>query len=57
MLNRNYLYSYNNLLTYPWLNDAVNENSLEIHAWWLDFKSVMLWKKANESDSFIPIDF
>ena len=51
------LYSYNNLLTYPWLNDAVNENSLEIHAWWLDFKSVMLWKKAEESNSFIPIEF
>ena len=51
------LYSYNNLLTYPWLNDAVNENSLEIHAWWLDFKSVTLWKKAQESDSFIPMEF
>ena len=51
------LYSYNNLLTYPWLNDAVNKNSLEIHAWWLDFKSVMLWKKAKGSDSFIPVEF
>ncbi len=51
------LYSYNNLLTYPWLNDAVNKNSLEIHAWWLDFKSVMLWKKAEGSNSFIPIEF
>ena len=51
------LYSYNNLLTYPWLNDAVNENFLEIHAWWLDFKSVMLWKKAQGSDSFMPIEF
>ena len=51
------LYSYNNLLTYPWLNDAVNENSLEIHAWWLDFKSVMLWKKAQGSDSFMPMEF
>ena len=51
------LYSYNNLLTYPWLNDAVNGNSLEIHAWWLDFKSVMLWKKAQGSDSFMPMEF
>ena len=51
------LYSYNNLLTYPWLNDAVNKNSLKIHAWWLDFKSVMLWKKAQGSDSFMPIEF
>ena len=51
------LYSYNNLLTYPWLYDAVNENSLEIHAWWLDFKSVMLWKKARGSDSFMPMEF
>ena len=51
------LYSYNNLLTYPWLNDAVNKNSLEIHAWWLDLKSVMLWKKAQGSDSFMPMEF
>ena len=51
------LYSYNNLLTYPWLIDAVNENSLEIHAWWLDFKSVMLWQKAQGSDSFMPMEF
>ena len=51
------LFSYNNLLTYPWLNDAVSKNSLEIHAWWLDFKSVMLWKKAQGSDSFMPMEF
>ena len=51
------LYSYNNLLTYPWLNDAVNKNSLKIHAWWLDFKSVMLWKKTQGSDTFMPMEF
>ena len=51
------LYSYNNLLTYPWINDAVNKKSLEIHAWWLDFKSVMLWKKSQGSDAFVPIEF
>ena len=51
------LFSYNNLLTYPWLNDAVSKNSLEIHAWWLDFKSVMLWKKAQGSNSFTPMEF
>ena len=51
------LYSYNNLLTYPWLNDAVNEKSLAIHAWWFDFKSVMLWKKSQETDSFMPMEF
>ncbi len=51
------LYSYNNLLTYPWISDAVSNNSLEIHAWWLDFKSLMLWEKAQGSDSFIPMEF
>ena len=51
------LYSYKNLLTYPWLSEAVNKNTLEIHAWWLDFKSVMLWKKAQGSDSFMPMEF
>ena len=51
------VYSYNNLLTYPWIYNAINKKILEIHAWWLDFKSVTLWKKAKESDAFRPIEF
>ena len=51
------VYSYNNLLTYPWINDAINMKTLEIHAWWLDFKSVTLWKKVQGSDSFKPMEF
>ena len=51
------LYSYYNLLTYPWIHDGVNKRSLEIHAWWLDFKSVKLWKKSQGIDTFIPIEF
>jgi len=51
------LYSYSNLLTYPWIRDAVNKKALDIHAWWLDFKSVKLWKKSQGNDTFIPIEF
>ena len=51
------LYSYSNLLTYPWIHDAVNKKSLDIHAWWLDFKSVKIWKKSQGIDTFIPIEF
>ena len=51
------VYSYNNLLTYPWIYDAINKKALKIHAWWLDFMSVTLWKKAEGSDSFMPIEF
>jgi len=51
------VYSYTNLLTYPWIHDAINKKALKIHAWWLDFKSVTLWKKAEGSDSFTPIEF
>ena len=51
------VYSYNNLLTYPWIYDAINKKALEIHAWWLDFKSVTLWKKLHGSDSFKPMEF
>ena len=51
------VYSYSNLLTYPWIYDAINKKALKIHAWWLDFKSVTLWKKAEGSDSFTPIEF
>ena len=51
------LYSYNNLLTYPWIYNAINKKILEIHAWWLDFKSVTLWKKVKESDAFEPVEF
>ena len=51
------LHSYNNLLTYPWIYDAINKKAIEIHAWWLDFKSVTLWKKAEGSNAFIPMEF
>ena len=51
------VYSYNNLLTYPWIYDAINKKALKIHAWWLDFKSVTLWKKTEGSDSFTPIEY
>lgn len=51
------VYSFANLLTYPWIYDAINKKALKIHAWWLDFKSVTLWKKAEGSDSFMPIEF
>ena len=51
------VYSYNNLLTYPWIYNATNKKSIEIHAWWLDFKSVTLWKKEKESDAFKPMEF
>ena len=51
------LYSYYNLFTYPWIHDAVNKKSLDIHAWWLDFKSITLWKKSQGIDTFIPIEF
>ena len=36
---------------------GANKKILEIHAWWLDFKSVTLWKKAKESDAFRPMEF
>ena len=51
------VYSYTNLLTYPWIYDAINKKALKIHAWWLDFKSVTLWKKTEGSDSFTPIEY
>ena len=51
------VYSYNNLLTYPWIYDAINKKALKIHAWWLDLKSVTLWKKAEGSNAFTPMEF
>ena len=51
------VHSYNNLLTYPWIYDAINKKAIEIHAWWLDFKSVTLWKKAEGSNAFMPMEF
>ena len=51
------LHSYNNLFTYPWIYDAINKKAIEIHAWWLDFKSVTLWKKSEGSNTFMPMEF
>ena len=35
--------SLENLLTFPWLRDRVNDGSLTLHGWWFDLEGGKLW--------------
>jgi carbonic anhydrase len=44
--------SINNLLTFPWLNDLVNYNDLQIHGWYFDIESGMIQSYNSIQDDF-----
>jgi carbonic anhydrase len=35
--------SLENLLTFPWLRDRLNDGSLTLHGWWFDLEGGKLW--------------
>ncbi len=48
--------SLNNLMTFPWIKDGVENKTLQLHGWHLsiDDGSLMAWDGASEK--FVPID-
>lgn len=50
------LLSLKNLQTYPWLQSRVDNNKLQIHAWYFDFATQAVEAYHSESDSFLPLD-
>ncbi|MEE2746605.1 MAG: carbonic anhydrase [Pseudomonadota bacterium] len=42
--------SLRNLLTFPWVQEAVASGSLELHGWWFDIKAGVLKFYSKESD-------
>lgn len=47
--------SIKNLLTYPWLLQAVQQNQLTLHGWWFDLATGDLWVIDGEDDCFMPM--
>jgi carbonic anhydrase len=47
--------SLKNLLTYPWLKQAVDEGKLSLHGWWFDLETGDLWATDPETGDFMPV--
>ncbi len=48
--------SYQNCLTFPWLNDSVNKKELLIHLWFFDIKMGQIFTYSQTSKSYVPLD-
>lgn len=48
--------SYNNCLTFPWLQEKVKNQELNIHLWFLDIKTGQIFTYCKEQDDYYPLD-
>lgn len=49
------LNSLNNLVTFPWVKDAVKEGHLTVHGWYFDLAAGELLAYSERSSSFLPM--
>jgi carbonic anhydrase len=47
--------SVRNLLSYPWLKEAVDRGELALHGWWFDLESGDLWATNADNSAFLPV--
>lgn len=47
--------SLENLLTFPWVRDAVDSGTLTLHGWYFDLDNGALLELDEESDAFLPL--
>lgn len=48
--------SYLNCLTFPWINDKVNQKELIIHRWFFDIKMGQIFRYCNAEREYLPLD-
>lgn len=48
--------SYQNCLTFPWINDLVNQEQLNIHLWFFDIKMGQIFTYSNTEKKYLPLD-
>ena len=48
--------SVENLLTFPFVRERVEDGTLEIHGWWFDLDSGDLWAIDMQSKIFLPVE-
>lgn len=44
-----------NLLTYPWVKEAVEAGRLFLQGWWFDLESGDLWVTSGDNTQFLPV--
>ncbi|MEW6039370.1 MAG: carbonic anhydrase [Pseudomonadota bacterium] len=47
--------SLGNLLTYPWVREAVEQGRLSLQGWWFDLESGDLWVTSGDDSQFVPV--
>lgn len=47
--------SYNNCLSFPWIESKVKNNNLSIHRWFFDIKAVELQSYSDDTQNFVKI--
>ena len=47
--------SLRNLLTYPWLRERVEAETLQLHGWWFDLETGDLWQTKPGDDTLFPV--
>lgn len=48
--------SYQNCLTFPWINEKVKEKKLTIHLWFFDIKMGQIFTYSKTNDEYLPLD-
>ncbi len=47
--------SLENLMTFPWIRDGVEEGDIRLHGWYFDLNNGMLLRYDEESDAFVSM--
>lgn len=47
--------SYQNCLTFPWINNKVIEQTLKIHLWFFDIKLGKIFTYSDNEDTYLPL--
>ena len=48
--------SYENCLTFPWINEKLQEGSLTIHQWFFDIKMGQIFNYSESQKAYQPLD-
>tara|TARA_R110002110_G_scaffold119309_2_gene293759 strand:+ start:47056 stop:47682 length:627 start_codon:yes stop_codon:yes gene_type:complete len=48
--------SYNNCLSFPWIKEALDQETLAIHLWFFDIKSGQIYSYSETSKEYRPLD-
>jgi len=48
--------SYQNCMTFPWINEKVKQGSLTIHLWFFDIKAGQIFTYSEVDKSYTPLD-